>query len=86
MSTDNYAPKLETFSSPGFVAITAHDSNNISSPVRAIYVGVGGDVAVVGLDGTAVTFKNVPTGAILPVQAIRVNSTNTTATNMVGMY
>jgi len=84
--SDNYPPSNETRSSPGFVAITPHNSTNIASPVRGIYVGVGGDVVVVGLDGAAVTFKNVPTGAVLPVQAIRVNSTSTTATDMVGLY
>ena len=81
----NYQRSTDGASSPGFEAITAHDSTNFGAPCRGIYVGTGGNVAVVGLDAVAVTFTNVPSGAILPVQAIRVNSTNTTASNMVAL-
>jgi hypothetical protein len=68
-------------------AITPHDSTSISE-FRGIYVGVGGDVVVVppGSGAAAVTFKNAPSGGILPVRGVRVNSTNTTATNMVALY
>lgn len=69
--------------SRGF-AITPHDSTNFSRESRGIYVGSGGHVVVVFSDGP-VTFSNVPTGQILPVRAIRVNSTGTTATNMVAL-
>lgn len=82
----NYPVRSETHASPGFAAITPHDSTNFAAPCRGIYVGGAGNVVVVGLDTTAVTFTNVPAGAVLPVQAIRVNSTSTTATNMVAMY
>lgn len=67
-------------------AITPHDSTNFSENVRGIYVGVGGDVVIVCKDGeSAITFKNAVTGSVIPVRAIRVNSTNTTATNLVGL-
>jgi hypothetical protein len=69
-----------------FAAVTPSDSTNLSRPCRGIYVGVGGDVVAVTYAGTAVTFKGAPSGAILPIQAIRVNSTNTTATNMVALF
>lgn len=76
----------DTFSARNGVAITAHDSTNFE-PCRAIYVGTGGNVVVVFADtGSAVTFTNVPSGAILPVAAKRVNSTSTTASNMVALY
>lgn len=65
-------------------AITPHDSNDFANNTRAIYVGTGGDiVAVIG--GVAITFKNVPDAAVLPIRASRVNATNTTAQNMVGL-
>lgn len=68
------------------VAITKHDSTNFpDGQCRGIYVGVGGDVVAI-VDGAAITFKNAPSGAILPVQATRVNATNTTATDMVALY
>ena len=68
-----------------FTAVTPHDSTDFDRICRAIYVGVGGDVVAVTEDASAVTFTGVPTGTILPIRAIRINSTNTTATNMVWM-
>ena len=67
-------------------AITPSDSTKFDETVRAIYVGVGGDVVVVVKDGeAAITFKNAQTGSILPIRCVRVNSTSTTATNLVGL-
>lgn len=69
-------------------AITPSDisSNNFDS-CQGIYVGGAGNVAVVFEgDGTAVVFNSVPAGTVLPVRAIRINSTNTTATNLVALY
>ena len=71
----------------GAFAITPHNSTNFSTVTRAIYVGVTGDVTAVMLDGaTAVLFKAVPAGSILPIRAIRVNSTGTGASELVGLY
>lgn len=67
-------------------AITKSDTVNFAFTVRGIYVGGTGDVVVVTERGNTVTFSAVPVGVILPVRAIRVNSTSTTATLMVGMY
>jgi hypothetical protein len=55
--------------------------------IRAIYVGGAGDVAIKTPNGggTAVTFKAVPVGTILPVQAAFVMATNTTATLLIGL-
>ena len=70
------------------------DASGDNAPVyaAALYIGVTGDVAVVcagdngnALAGTAVTFKAVPVGWF-PVQVRRVMNTNTTATNIVGLY
>lgn len=79
----------EEMNSPArhYFAITPHDSTNFATETRFIYVGVIGDIALVGPEGsTAVLFKAVPAGTILPVRASRVDSTNTTATLLVGMY
>ena len=53
---------------------------------RGLYVGVSGDISVnmVGV-GTAVIFKSAPVG-ILPIQALKVNTTGTTATNLLVLY
>ena len=70
------------------VAVTPHDSTDFTAGIcEGIYVGVTGNVAVVFVGAsTAVVFTGVPAGTILPVRARRVNSTNTTATNMVALY
>lgn len=68
-------------------AITPSDSVDLTNAAtRGVYVGVAGDVKVdlVGT-GTAVVFKAAPVG-ILNVQAKRVYSTGTTATNLVALY
>lgn len=73
-----------------FAAITPSDTVDITlrqgTFPRGIYVGVGGDIVVVTQGDNAITFKNVPTGAVLPVRTKRVNSTSTTATNLVALY
>lgn len=66
------------------IAITPADSDLVA-PVRAIYVGGGGNVRISDTGGGAVTFSNVPAGVILPVMAKRIWSTGTTATNIVGL-
>lgn len=73
-------------SSEYFFAITPHDSTNFTNGyIRGIYVGVAGNVVAVRPDGTAVTFIGAVAGSVLPVQCVRVNSTSTTATNLVGL-
>lgn len=83
-------PKINanTITAPGldYAAITTSDTTNFNVYTRAIYVGVGGDVVAVNSHNVATTFKNVPTGAILPIMALRVNTTSTTATNLVAIY
>lgn len=65
-------------------------ANTAFSPVtQAIYVGTGGDVVIrfastAGSNGQPVTFKNVPAGTRLEVQADIVYTT-TTASQLVGM-
>ena len=69
------------------VAVTPADADLSRIATRALYVGVGGNVAVVMSDGgAAVTFVGVQAGTILPIRVDRVNSTNTTATNIVALY
>lgn len=67
--------------------VTPHNSNNLSNTSRGIYVGGAGDVSVqMSGTGTAIVFKNVPAGTVLPYRITRVNSTSTTATDMVSVY
>lgn len=54
-------------------------------PCEAIYVGGAGIVAAVMSNGRVGNFTCVA-GEILPLRAIRVNSTTTTATLMLALY
>ena len=70
--------------------VTPSDSTNFGFVTKGLYVGTAGDVSVevVGEgDSTKTTvFAGVLGGTILPVQITRVNSTSTTASNMVALY
>ena len=69
------------------VAVTPHDSTNLADVAKALYVGGAGNVAILAAgDSAAVTLVGVPAGTVLPIQTTRVNSTNTTATNIVALY
>lgn len=76
--TDSVAPAHEA------VAVTKSDSTVVL--FRGIYIGGGGDLAVkCSKDSAAVTFVGVLGGTFLPLSVVRVMSTNTTATNIVGL-
>lgn len=64
--------------------ITPSDSADLPTMARLIYVGVGGDVVVIDINGVTVTHKNAPTGGYLgPFAVARVKATGTTATNLI---
>jgi hypothetical protein len=75
------------------VAITKSDTVNIAPPAGrvppccdAIYVGGSGDIAVVFSNDQAVTFIGALAGTIIPVAAKRVNSANTSATDLLALF
>jgi hypothetical protein len=71
----------------GCAAVTPSNTTRFAPGARALYVGGGGNVAVVPADGgAAVLFSNVPAGTFLPVRCLGVNATNTTATNIVALF
>lgn len=68
------------------VTITPDDNTNITGgTVRAIMVGVAGNVAAIMADGTTGTFPALNAGDIYPFQIARVLSTGTTATGIIGL-
>lgn len=70
-----------------WASVTASDTENIPhGTVKALYVGTAGNVAVVGQDDNAETFVSVPAGTLLEINAKRVNSTNTTASDIIALY
>lgn len=74
-------------SSPAIQASAVSPSDSTNFPAcRALYIGTGGNVVVVMENGNVVTFANAQAGSVLPLRAVRVNSTNTTASNIVALY
>lgn len=93
MATEQAATELPLLDSPKatFGAhrafdVTPSDTLDGDHETRGLYVGVTGDVAVVMAGGETVTFVGLASGVIHPLRVTRVNSTNTTATNIVGVY
>lgn len=67
-------------------AVTPSNSENLTRTARALYIGGAGNVALVTPSGSVVTFVGLLAGSILPVRTVRVNVTNTSATNIVAIY
>ena len=67
------------------IAVTPHDTTELDTVCRALYVGGAGNVSVV-MNGTVVTFAGVGAGQILPIRTSLVRATLTTATSIVALY
>lgn len=76
-----------TWPSAECFTVTKSDTTDFTAQVRQIYVGTGGDVSVVNTNDSVVLFKNVMSGTnIGPFFIKRVNSTGTTASDIVAFY
>jgi hypothetical protein len=51
-----------------------------------LYVGTGGNVRVTTVGYDDVIFSNVPSGSFIPVQVLKVWSTDTTALNIIALW
>lgn len=66
-------------------AVTPSDSVDIVGGItRALWVGGAGNVRAI-MGGAEVNFLAVPAGTLLKIACTRVNSTGTTATNIVAL-
>jgi hypothetical protein len=66
-------------------AVTKSDSTVYAPPLDALFIGGAGNVAVLTPSGTTLTITGVLAGVIYPIACTKVMSTNTTATNIVGL-
>ena len=73
------SPAIDAF------AVTPDDVADFPTTARGIYVGGGGDISLVTLRGTAVTFRALQAGSVLPCAARRINATGTTASDLVAL-
>jgi hypothetical protein len=61
----------------------AVDTDLIPLSLRGLYIGSGGDVAVV--IGSEEVILTVPEGAMLPIRCDRINGATTTASGIIGL-
>ncbi|KLE32167.1 hypothetical protein AAW01_07520 [Aurantiacibacter gangjinensis] len=67
-------------------AIIPADNADLPQATKALYVGEGGDVALIAVGNDApVVFRNVASGSILDVRTRAVAATGTTAADIVGL-
>jgi len=77
---------MNTNPARGAIAVTPSDATILANDVKALFIGVAGDVAVYMRGSTtAVTFKGCAAGSVLPIQVDRV-LVATTATDIVALY
>lgn len=67
-------------------AVVPNDTTDLPYLPRALFVGQTGDVSALLAGGQNVVFRNVQAGSVLPVRAVRVNATATTATDIVALW
>lgn len=70
----------------GGATVATSDTIDLPRGARALYIGTGGDVKVITIDGNTLTFVGVASGSILPVSCSRVFATGTAASNIVALY
>lgn len=86
--TDGFEGRADSIVAParhGF-AIVPHDGNDLAAETRAIYVGAGGALSVRLAAGDEIDFAGLAAGTLLPIRAIRVHATGTTAAQLLGLY
>ena len=85
---DVFEDHAQSLTSPVTAAetISPSDTTDLTQATRALYVGVGGELAVQMLSGDVVTLNNVQAGVLYPLRARRVMATGTTAAGLIGFY
>lgn len=88
MAFDAFSSHARAAADPARAAfsILPHDTNEVATLPRAIYVGTAGTLVLRAVDSAAdVTFKNAAAGQIIDVRAQYVRATGTTAADLVGL-
>lgn len=85
------ASSFDSIKPAGWIwAVTPSDSVDLPIRTRALFVGGAGNISVQAFDPATkklatVVLTGVTAGAVLPIEVTRVNSTSTTATNIVAL-
>lgn len=68
-------------------ALVPSDDHSLERIPKALFIGTGGDILLQCIDDDApVLFRNIPSGAILPVRAKKIHASGTSASNLVGLF
>lgn len=70
----------------GAANVTPHDTNELPTWSRKLYVGGTGNITLVTAEGQTVLYSALPVGAQIEVSAKIIKSTGTTATLIVAMW
>jgi hypothetical protein len=86
--TDHYAGSGDDLLAPASDGAAVSLSDTVDLPVasKRLWVGGAGNVTLITVKGTALTYTAVPAGTYLLVRASRVKSTGTSASNIVAEY
>ena len=87
MPDDAFKGYQRGLNAPASDAFPVIPSNTADLPhtARALYIGGSGDVRLSTIDGSDVTFRSLGAGSVLPVGAVRVYETGTTAGSILGL-
>ena len=77
------AGHLSTATAQGGYSVTPSDTVKLTKLARGLWVGTTGNLSVLHIDGSQVTYVGVQ--GLIPVCVSRVNATGTTATDIVAM-
>ncbi len=85
MSVRNQFPNRgATTTAREWFAVTPSDDDDLEQMPKGLWVGTGGDLAIMGIDGNVEVMKNVPNGFMLVVGPVRVMEA-TTASDILAM-
>ncbi len=69
-----------------YIVYVASSQSTIGNQGCVLYIGGAGNVAMTTNGGDVVTLVGLNTGQFVPVQALRVSATGTTATNIIALW
>ena len=67
-------------------AVSPHDTNELATYARMLYIGTAGTLKVTTVDDVTVTFGAVTAGTILPLRVKIVFNIGTSASNIVALH
>ena len=85
---DQFAGPMDSVAAPAtrVAAVVPHDAQVLGELPKALFVGTGGNIVLRGASGSEAVLKNVASGSVLPVRAMLIKATGTTAADIVALY